>query len=65
MAKVVKGQFEGAGLYADEFLRHANLLADLEREEVIFLATLHRHFTEANPSDKVFDCDWLSAGWAD
>ena len=44
MAKVAKGQFESEGLYADEFLRYAATLASLSREEVIFLATLHRHF---------------------
>lgn len=31
-------------LYADEFLRWSGVLADLSREEIILLATLHKHW---------------------
>jgi hypothetical protein len=31
-------------LYADEFLRWSRVLADLSREEIILLATLHKHW---------------------
>lgn len=42
MASVIDGQCTVGALYADEFLRWAELLSDLSREEVIFLATLYR-----------------------
>jgi len=39
MAKVARGQLEGEGLYASEFLRYSEMIASLTREEVILLAT--------------------------
>jgi hypothetical protein len=42
MARVIKSQIEGEGLYASEFLRYAELIASLSREEVILIATRHR-----------------------
>lgn len=44
MAKVIAGQVYQQALYADEFLRHAGLIADLRREEVILLGALQRHW---------------------
>ena len=44
MAATASGQANGAGLYADEFLRWADLIANLRREEVIVLATLYREW---------------------
>jgi hypothetical protein len=46
LAKVARGQYEREGLYASEFLRYADMIASLRREEVIFLATLHRVFKQ-------------------
>ena len=42
MARVIKSQIEGTGLYASDFLRFAELIASLSREEVILIATRHR-----------------------
>lgn len=47
MAKVIAGQVERRCLYADEFLRYADLLAGLRREEIILLGTVHRHWHAA------------------
>ena len=44
MAKIIAGQAERHCLYADEFLRYADLLAGLRREEVILLGAVHRHW---------------------
>lgn len=45
MAKVIAGQVHQQALYADEFLRHADVIAGLRREEVILLGALQRHWT--------------------
>lgn len=45
MAKVIAGQVYQQALYADEFLRHADVIAGLRREEVILLGALQRHWT--------------------
>jgi hypothetical protein len=58
MARVVRGQIEGRGLYASEFLRYSELLASLTREEVILLATRHRLRTE-------FDAQKRADDWSD
>jgi hypothetical protein len=58
MARVVRGQLEGRGLYASEFLRYSELLASLTREEVILLATRHRLRLE-------FDAAKTTADWSD
>lgn len=42
MARVIRSQIEREGLYASNFLRYAELIASLTREEVILLATRHR-----------------------
>ena len=42
MAKVIAGQAQARGLVADEFLRYADILASLSRDEIIAIATLHR-----------------------
>ena len=47
MAKVIAGQAERGCLYADDFLRYADLLAGLRREEIILLGTVHRHWHAA------------------
>lgn len=47
MAQVVAGQVERRCLYADDFLRYADLLAGLRREEIILLGTVHRHWHAA------------------
>ncbi len=47
MAKVIAEQVERRCLYADDFLRHADLLAGLRREEIILLGTVHRHWHAA------------------
>jgi hypothetical protein len=44
LAKVIAGQFEREEVQADEFLRFADILTTLTKDEVIFLGTLHRHF---------------------
>ncbi len=44
MAKVIAGQVQQKVLYADEFLRHADIIASLRREEVILLGALQRHW---------------------
>lgn len=55
MAKVIAGQAQQSALYADEFLRHANVIAGLRREEVILLGALQRYWnaseTWAKPDD--------------
>lgn len=43
MAKVIAGQAHLGNLVADDFLYYADLLASLRREEVILIATIHRH----------------------
>lgn len=43
LAKVVAGQTVQGNLVADEFLCWADILASLRREEIVLLATLHRH----------------------
>ena len=43
MAKVIAGQAHRGNLIADEFLYYADILASLRREEIILIATLHRH----------------------
>lgn len=49
MAKLIRGQIEGGGLYASDFLRFCPIIASLSREEVIFVATLYRHTVEFKP----------------
>lgn len=51
MAKVIKGQYEHDELRADEFLRYADMLSSLTRQEVTFLAILNRHFADAHGED--------------
>jgi uncharacterized protein with PIN domain len=55
MAKVIAGMVYQQALYADEFLRHADVIAGLRREEVILLGALQRHWTaidvQALPDD--------------
>ncbi|MFP9136466.1 hypothetical protein ACLI1C_04710 [Devosia sp. XGJD_8] len=45
MAATASGQARGGDLYADQFLRWADLIASLRREEIIVLATLFREWT--------------------
>lgn len=47
MAKVIAGQAECGCLYADDFLRYADLLVGLRREEIILLGAMHRHWHAA------------------
>lgn len=47
MAKVIAGEAQHRTLYAHEFLRYADTLAGLQREEIILLGTLHRHWHTA------------------
>ena len=47
MARVIAGQAQIGNLIADEFLYYADMLASLRREEIIFIATLHREQTKA------------------
>ncbi|MBB6221935.1 hypothetical protein [Rhizobium leguminosarum] len=42
LARVIVGSAEGSGLYADDFLRWADVLAGLRREEVIVLGVMQR-----------------------
>ncbi len=42
LAGVIAGKISGGGLYADEFLRWADILAGLKREEVITLGVMQR-----------------------
>ena len=58
MARVIRSQIEHEGLYASEFLRHAELISSLSREEVILLATRHRLRSE-------FDKAKQSENWTD
>jgi hypothetical protein len=48
MAKVIAGQAHLGNLIADEFRRYADVLASLTREEIILIATLHRHWISAD-----------------
>jgi hypothetical protein len=48
MAKVIAGQAHLGNLIADEFRRYADVLASLTREEIILIATLHRHWNSAD-----------------
>lgn len=50
LAAVAAGQIEGSGLYADEFLRHADVLASLRREEVLLLGAF-LHVTKSVPAE--------------
>lgn len=58
MARVIRNQIEREGLYADTFLRYAELIASLTREEVILLATRYRLRRE-------FDSEKQSSDWQD
>ncbi len=50
LAGVIAGEISGPGLYADEFLRWADVLAGLRREEVIVLGVMQRlNDQPANP----------------
>jgi hypothetical protein len=42
LARVIIGSAEGPGLYADTFLRWADILAGLRREEIIVLGVMQR-----------------------
>ncbi|MCA2411851.1 hypothetical protein HFN55_32780 [Rhizobium leguminosarum] len=42
LAGVITGQISGPGLYADEFLRWADILAGLRREEILVLGVMQR-----------------------
>jgi len=54
LAQVLVGIIrQGPPLYADEFLRWSRVLADLSREEIILLATLHKHWQENKSSKEV------------
>ncbi len=53
MAKVLRGQFEREEISAEAFLRHAAILSTLTGEEVVFLATLCRHYRQAAGRDSV------------
>lgn len=58
MARVVKSQMEGKGLYASDFLRYAGLLSSLTRPEIIVLATRHR-------VRKAFEASRAREDWSD
>lgn len=45
MASVLTGQLTRKPLYADEFLRWADLIASLSREEIILAVTLSKHLS--------------------
>ncbi len=64
MARVIAGQMEFGALVADEFLRHADTLASLRREEVILLATVCRNLTKPDVPDeeKRYGKTFISAG---
>ncbi|MBY3136740.1 hypothetical protein [Rhizobium laguerreae] len=49
LAGVIVGSAEGPGLYADDFLRWADVLAGLRREEVIVLGVMQRVQTGETP----------------
>ncbi len=55
MAKVIAGQTQQSALYADEFLRQADVVAGLKREEVVLLGAFQRYWispeTRAMASD--------------
>jgi hypothetical protein len=51
MASVIAGQLESGEVWADTFLRWADLLGALSRQEIVLLAALFRHQTTiANPA---------------
>jgi len=60
MAKVIAGQARQSALYADEFLRHADVIAGLRREEVILLGALQRHWN-APETRAIADDDRMGA----
>ncbi len=51
MAKVVQGLAHTGSLVADKFLCHAERVASLRREEIVLLATIHRHQKQLVKSD--------------
>jgi len=44
MAQVLVGTLQQRPIYADEFLRWADVIANLRREEIILATTFHRHW---------------------
>jgi hypothetical protein len=52
MARVIAGQIEFRSLFADEFLRYADILATLRREEVVLLATVCRFLTDPETTNE-------------
>lgn len=53
MAQVIVGQARLGCLYADEFLRYADILASLRREEVLLLGVMQRHWeADGEPEPK-------------
>jgi hypothetical protein len=42
MAKVMVGQIQRDRIYADEFIRYANMLASLSRDEILAITCLHK-----------------------
>lgn len=55
MAQVIVGQARLGCLYADEFLRYADTLASLRREEVLLLGTMQRHWKAEPDRAKVME----------
>ncbi|MEZ2132871.1 MULTISPECIES: hypothetical protein [unclassified Sinorhizobium] len=49
LARVIVGSAEGLGLYAEDFLRWADVLAGLRREEVIVLGVMQRVQMDETP----------------
>lgn len=61
MAKVIAGQAQQSALYADEFLRHADVIAGLRREEVILLGALQRYWNAPETQAMADDDERMSA----
>lgn len=62
MAKVMVGQAQRDRLFADDFVRYANLIAMLSRDEVLAVALLHRKKVEmggrSTPPDITAPTSW-------
>ncbi len=66
LAKAIKGQLQLGNLVANEFFLHADALASLSRDEIIFLATMLRVAAQPSPPNGL----WMTcmsqlkmAGW--
>lgn len=58
MAKIIAGQAEARAIYPDQFLRYADMIASLSREEIILIATIYKHQKTISGSVHDDEIDW-------